>query len=107
MSHNNLSVKVKQKGSGDSVTTYVFYDNGSGGCFVTESIRKQLGLEGIRTVPHLATMHGESQVESSVINNLIVTSLDDDNPIKLPHTFTRHETPADHHQIRTPYLISH
>ena len=65
------------------------YFNGSGGCFVTESIRKQLGVEGVRTVLRLATMHGESQVESSVMNNLIVTSLDDDNPIEL----------ADHREI--------
>lgn len=55
--HAILPVKVKRKGSGDSVTTYAFYDNGSGGCFATESIRKQLGVEGVRTVLRLATMH--------------------------------------------------
>lgn len=102
-----MSHKVKRKVTGDSVSTYIFYDNGSGGCFVTESIREQLGVEGIRTVLRLATMHGESQVESSVMTNLIVTSLDDDNPIELPHMYIRHEIPADHRQIRTPYFISH
>ena len=79
----------------------------SGGCFATESIRKQLGVEGVRTVLRLTTMHGESQVESNVMDNLIVTSLNDDNPIELPHTYTRDEIPADHRQIPTPNLISH
>lgn len=67
MLHAILPVKVKRKGRGDSVTTYALYDNGSGGCFATESIRKQLGVEGVRTVLRLATMHGKSQVESNVM----------------------------------------
>ena len=54
----------------------------------------------------LATMHGESQVESTIIlDNLIVTSLDDENPIELPRSYTRDEIPAYHHQIPTPSLI--
>ena len=40
VSHAILSVKVKQKGSDKSVTTYAFYDIGSGGIFATESVRK-------------------------------------------------------------------
>ena len=105
--HAILPVKVKRKGIGESVTTYAFYDNGSGGCFATGSIRRQLRVEGVRTVLRLATMHGESQVESTVMDNLIVTSLNDDNPIELPHTYTRDAIPADHCQIPTPNLISH
>lgn len=105
--HAILPVKVKRKGSGESVTAYAFYDNGSGGCFATESTRRQLGVEGVRTVQRLPTMHGESQVESIVMDNLIVTSLNDDNPIELPHTYTRDEIPADHRQTPMPNLISH
>lgn len=41
------------------------------------------------------------------MENLIVTSLNDDNPIELPQTYTRDEIPADHRQIPTPNLISH
>ena len=104
--HAILPVKVTQKGSGKSVTTYAFYDNGSGGCFATESIRKQLGVDGIRVMLQLATMHGESQVESTILDNLIVTSLDDENPIELPRSYTRDEIPADHRQIPTLSLIN-
>ena len=104
--HAILPVKVKQKGSDKSVTTYAFYDNGSGGCFATESIRKQLGADGVKVMLRLATMHGESQVESTSMDNLIVTSLDDSNPIDLPRSYTRDEIPADHRQIPTPDLIN-
>lgn len=105
--HAILPVRVKQKGSDESVITYAFFDNGSAGCFATESIRRQLGVEGVRTVLRLATMHGESQIESTVMDSLVVTSLNGDNPIELPRTYTRDEIPADHHQIPTPNLISH
>ena len=55
----------------------------------------------------LATMHGENQVESNVMDNLIVNSFNDGNPVELPHTYTRDEIRADHRQIPTPNLISH
>ena len=106
MLHAILPVKVTQKGSGKSVMTYAFYDNGSGGCFATESIRRQLGVHGVTVMLQLATMHGESQVESTILDNLIVTSLDDENPIELPRSYTRDEIPADHHQIPTPSIIN-
>ena len=54
----------------------------------------------------LATMHGESQVESTIMDNLVVTSVDDNNPIELPRSYTRDEIPADHRQIPTPNLIN-
>ena len=47
--HAIVSVKLKQKGSNRTVSTYTFYDGGSGGCFATESIKNKLGAEGIRT----------------------------------------------------------
>ena len=104
--HAILPVKVKQKGREKSVTTYAFYDNGSGGCFATENIRRQLGVDGVEVTLRLATMHGESQVESTIMDNLIVTSLDDSNPIELPRSYTRDEIPANHRQIPTPDLIN-
>ena len=104
--HAILPVKVKQKGSDKSVTTYPFYDNGSGGCFATESIRKQLGVEGVKVMLRLATMHGESQVESTIMDNLVVTRVNDNNPIELPGSYTRDEFQAGHRQIPTPDLIN-
>ena len=104
--HAILPVKVKQKGCNNSVVTYAFYDNGSGGCFATENIRRQLGIDGVKVMLQLTTMHGQSQVESIILDDLIVTSLDDENPIELPRSYTRDEIPAEHHQIPTPSLIN-
>ena len=53
----------------------------------------------------LATMHRESEVESTILDNLVVTSLDYENPIELPGSYTKDEIPAYHHQIPTPSLI--
>ena len=48
--HSILPVKVKKKGRGESVTTYAFYDGGSIGCFITESIGRQMSVEGVMTL---------------------------------------------------------
>ena len=48
-------------------------------------------MDGVRVMLQLATMHGESQVESTILGNLIVMSLDDE----LPRSYTRDEIPAD------------
>ncbi|CAH3163516.1 unnamed protein product [Pocillopora meandrina] len=72
----------------------------------TENIRRQLGIDGVKVMLQLTTMHGQSQVESIILDDLIVTSLDDENPIELPRSYTRDEIPAEHHQIPTPSLIN-
>ena len=102
-----LPIKIRKKGNAESVTTYAFYDGGSSGCFVTENIRRLIGEEGVKTVLQLGTMHGHSRVETTVLADLVVTDLDDNNPIELPRTFTSDEIPAGHHQIPTPELLSH
>jgi len=38
--HAILPVRVRKKGSTEIVITYAFYDNGSGGCFVTENLKQ-------------------------------------------------------------------
>lgn len=82
--HAILPVRVKKKGSNETVITYAFYDNGSGGCFLTENLRDQMGVNGEETELQLGTMHGKSFVTTTVVNNLVVTDLDDKNPIELP-----------------------
>ena len=53
----------------------------------------------------LATMHRESEVESTILDNLVVTSLDYENPIELPRSYTRDKIPAYHRQIAMLSLI--
>ena len=40
-----LPVKVHMKGSDKTLDTYAFYDNGSTGCFITESVKDQLNVQ--------------------------------------------------------------
>ena len=73
--HAILPVRVRKRGSTESVITYAFYDNGSGGCFLTENLKQQIGVDGERTELQLGTMHGQSLVTTTVVNDLVVTDL--------------------------------
>ena len=68
-------MKVRQKGGVKSLTTYAFYDNGSGGCFLTENLREQLGIEGQYTKLQLGTLLGRNLVGSIIVKDLVVTDI--------------------------------
>ncbi|XP_066948585.1 uncharacterized protein [Macrobrachium rosenbergii] len=59
-----LPVKVYQKGNKVVLDTYAFFDNGSTGCFITESLREQIGASGTETCLKLQTMHGVNIVNT-------------------------------------------
>ena len=103
--HSILPVKVSPSGGSCSVATYAFLDNGSSGCFVTKDLAEELGADGETTLLQLKTMHGQSCVESAVIQGLTVSDLNDDNPIVLPKTYTRDEIPVDKTQVPKPDFI--
>lgn len=104
--HAILPVKVREKGSEKTVTTYAFYDNGSGGSFITKNLQNQLGATGVETTLQLGTMHGQSYVNSSILTNLIVTDINDGNPIEMNKLFTREFIPVEHNQIPTPEIVA-
>ena len=103
--HAILPVRVKRKGNTETITTYAFYDNGSGGCFLTENLKEQLGVKGERTELQLGTMHGQSLVTTTVVDSLVVTDMEDRNPVELPRSYTRMEIPVAEQQIPTPELV--
>lgn len=88
------------------IDTYTFYDNGSDGCFLTDTLREQLELSGNETTLRLGTMHGQSYVSSTVITKLTVTDLRDHNPIEIPKLHTREFIPVSHKQIPTPEFLA-
>ena len=51
--HTILPVKVKKKGCNKTIITYAFYDGGSGGCFATEDLQKELEVTGVETTLQL------------------------------------------------------
>ena len=100
-----LPVVVMQKGTNKSVKTYAFYDNGSAGCFLTESLKGQLEATSTETALQLGTMHGQSLVDSAIVRDLVVTDLKGNSPVELSRAYTRQEIPADHKQIPTPEIV--
>ena len=81
--HAIIPVKVKIKGGTETVTTYAFYDNGSGGCFLTESPQEQLGVQGQGMKLQLGTMLGRNLVDSTMVEDLVVTDMNGSNPVKI------------------------
>ena len=96
-----LIVTVTQKIMSKSVKTYAFYDNGSSGCFLTENLRNRLEATSTKTQLQLGTMHGQSVVDSSAVEELIVCDPNVTNSIELPRAYTTIEIPVQHEQIPT------
>ena len=97
--HAILPVKIKQKDCEKVVTTYCFYDNGSSGCFMTDTLYDQLNATGLNSNLQLKTMHGCSYVRSTAVENLVMTDMNGVNPVELPRTYTKSEIPISTQQI--------
>ena len=100
-----LPVIVTQKGTGKSVKTYTFYDNGSSGCFLTENLRNCLEATSTKTQLQLGTLHGQSVVDSAVVEELIMSDPNGTNPIELPRAYTTNKIPVQHEQIPTREVV--
>ena len=96
---------VTQKGTSKSVKTYAFYDNGSSGYFLTENLKGRLEATSTKTQLQLGTMHGQSVVDSAVVEELIVSDPNGTNPIELPRAYTTNEIPVQHEQITTRDIV--
>ena len=94
-----LPVRVYLKGTNEHVNTYAFYDNGSTGCFVTESLAEMLDVKGTDVTLSLQTMNGIDIVNTKVFEGLIVTDVNGSNDIELPSTYSRLDIPVCHDQI--------
>ncbi|CAB3984748.1 Hypothetical predicted protein [Paramuricea clavata] len=97
--------KSEEEGSTETVSTYAFYDNGSGGCFLTENLREQLGVQGQRTKLQLGTMLGRNLVDSTIVEDLVVTDMKDLNAVEITRLYTRTEIPVTDRQIPTPGMV--
>lgn len=50
-------------------------------------------------------MHGQSLVTTTIVDNLVVTDMEDKYPIEIPRSYTRMEIPVTEQQIPTPELV--
>ena len=101
-----LPVRVYVKGTNEFVNCYAFYDNGSTGCFVTESLAEKLNVKGPEVNVTLTTMHGIDTVVTQAIEGLIVTDTEGQNDIELPKTYTRCDIPVSHQQIPDRTIVN-
>ena len=97
-----VPVKVKRKDSDTAIITYALLDSGSSSTFCTESLMKQLGIDGLKTKISLTTLEKkDSLVDSFLVRDLVISDLDENNFIALPVLYTRTEIPVTKDDIPT------
>ena len=106
-----VPVRVKAKGSLETVETYAFLDSGSNTSFCTEGLLEGLKGQRRKTKLSLTTMHGEATpIECSVVE-LQISDLDGQNQIKISKVYSTPSLPIRKECIgkqedvaRWPYL---
>ena len=97
-----VSVKVKRKGSDTAIITYAFLESGSSSTFCTQSLKKQLGIDGLKTTIYLTTLEKKgSLVDGLLVRDLVISDLDENNFIVLPVLYIRTEIPVKRDDIPT------
>ena len=90
-----IPVKVRSKETNKTIVTYAFLDNGSDSSFCTESLAEQLGIKGIETEISLTTKEKKNSIiNSSIIQHLEVSDLDENCSTDLPLIYTAADIPV-------------
>ena len=97
-----IPVKVRARDTDRSVITYTFLDNSSNSSFCTQSLMKQLEVNGQRVKISLSTLEKKnSAMESFLVRDLLISDLDENEWIGLPTLYTRPEIPVCSDDIPT------
>ncbi|KAI3359305.1 hypothetical protein L3Q82_002621 [Scortum barcoo] len=106
-----VPVQVKSKKGSKVVETYAFMDPGSSATFCTDTLARQLNIQGRHTELELKTMSPKHQVESYLLTDSEVSGIDSNNFIDLPKVYTQKSIPVSTKNIPTqediekwPYL---
>jgi len=83
-----VAVKVKVKGSPLYIETYALLDNGSNSTFCSASLMERLMLVGKKTRLKLVTMDSSKDVDTTLVNDLVVSDLDENVAIPLPEVLS-------------------
>lgn len=87
-----IPVTLKTRDSDQSVLTYL--DNGGNSSFCTESLVKQLGVNGHQVKISLSTLEKKNSVTNSFLVRDLVSDLDENEWISLLTLYTRPEIPV-------------
>ena len=94
-----LAVKVKVKGSPLCIETYALLDNGSNSTFCSASLMERLMVVGKKTRLKLTTMDSSKDVDTTLVNDLVVSDLDENVAILLPEVLSRPAMPVGRDEI--------
>ena len=70
-----------------------------------ENPEEQIGAEGKRKKLQLGTMHGQSLITTTVVKDLIIINVEDNNPLEIPRCYRRMEIPVTTEQIPTQEVV--
>ena len=99
-----VPVQVSYAGTKNQISIYAMLDNFGQGCFIEDSIKKNLGVDGRKTEITIKTLNGEQEMKSTVMSGLKVRGdKNEDNKrwLDLPATYTKGELPADVEEVTT------
>jgi len=94
-----VAVKVKVKGSPLCIETYALLDNGSNSTFCSASLMERLMVVGKKTRLKLTTMDSSKDVDTALVNDLVVSDLDENVAILLPDVLSRPAMPVGRDEI--------
>ena len=94
-----VAVKVKVKGSLLYIETYALLDNGSNSTFCSASLMERLMVVGKKTRLKLTTMDSSKDVDTVLVNDLVVSDLDENVAILLPEVLFRPAMPVSRDEI--------
>ena len=84
------------------MVTYGFSGSESSSTFCTESLMRQLGVDGTRTRISLTILEKtDSLIDSFVVRDLLISDLDENVFIELPTLYTRPAIPVSKEDIPT------
>ncbi|XP_028517140.1 uncharacterized protein LOC110246561 [Exaiptasia diaphana] len=84
------------------IEVYAILDDQSDVCFITDRVRKDLGLKGKEVQLELSTMCSVEIIDTLRIDGMEVMRNDEKVEISLPKTYSREVIPAKREQIPTP-----
>ena len=94
-----VAVKVKVKGSPLYIETYALLDNGSNSTFCSASLMERLMVVGKKTRLKLTTTDSSKDVDTALVNDLVVSDLDENVAIFLPEVLSRPAMPVSRDEI--------
>lgn len=88
---SDISVNIRCVRSNKTVESYTFLDPGSTGTFCMEELMRDLKVTEKKANILLRTMGKEGTVSTHVVKGLEVSSVDENNFLKLPQVFSKAE----------------